>query len=178
MSPRGRGHLSSFVSLHLSRVVSQPGCLARLFGSTDSFVFRCLDVWHGSPGRRVHLSPLSPFVCLPLSLSLDAWHAPPHKHRFICPPLTPTLDACHGSLGGRVHLSSPHGRIHLSAFVSLHLSAWVSGTALCADGFICLPLVASCSGTGLSVSRCLPAWKLSTRVSGWTGSFVSHCHPA
>ena len=50
----GRVHLSPFVSLHLSPVVSQPGCLARL--------------------GRVHLSPfvslhLSPVVSQPECLS-------------------------------------------------------------------------------------------------------------
>ena len=41
----GRIHLSPFVSLCLSPVVSQPGCLARLSGWTDSFVSRCLPAW-------------------------------------------------------------------------------------------------------------------------------------
>ena len=92
--------------------------------------------------------PLSPFICLPFPPSLDAWH---------------------GSLGGRVHLSP---------FVSLHLS----GTALWAllayvwhgspGGQIhlsplCLPSF---------VSRCLPAWI--ARLFAWTVSLVSLCLPS
>ena len=42
ISVGGRIHLFPFVSLYLSPVVSQPGCLARLSGWTDSFVSRCL----------------------------------------------------------------------------------------------------------------------------------------
>ena len=167
------GWTGSFVSLcHLSPVVSQPGCLARLGficlplspficlawmpGWTDSlvslclpsFVARCLPawIWHGSLGGRVHVSPFVPFICLPFSPSLDAWH---------------------GSLGGGVHLSpfvsldfsrclpawdawhgSLGGRVHLSPFVSLHLSPVVSQPG------------------------CL------ARLSGWTGSFVYLCLPA
>ena len=81
MPGAARVHLSPFVSLHLSPVVSQPGCLGVL-----SFVARCLPawIWHSSLGGRVHVSPFVPFICLPVSPSLDAWH---------------------GSLGGRVHLS-------------------------------------------------------------------------
>ena len=159
----GRVHLSPFVSLPLSSVVSQPGCLARLSGWTGlfvslylpSFVSRCLPAlsqpgclarlsgWTGSfvslclawmPGTALWVDG---FICLPLS-------------PFICLPLSPSLDAWH----------------------------WV-------DGFICLPLsqpgcLAQLSGwTGLFVSlclpfvsRCFPAWMPGT---GWTGSFVSLC---
>ena len=157
----GRVHLSPFVSLPLSPVVSQPGCLARLSGWTGlfvslclpSFVSRCLpawmpgtkwtgsfaslcpslDAWYGSLGGRVYLSPLSPFICLPLSPSLDAWH---WVGGFICLPLS--QPGCLARLSG--------GRVHLSPFVSLHLSPVVSqpslvpGTALWVDVFICLPL--------------------------------------
>ena len=45
ISVGGRIHLFRFVSLYLSPVVSQPGCLARLSGWTDSFVSRCLPAW-------------------------------------------------------------------------------------------------------------------------------------
>ena len=134
----GRVHLSPFVSSHLSPSLDASGsfvslclpsfvsrCLpAWMPGWTDSlvslclpsFVARCLPawIWHGSLGGRVHVSPFAPFICLPFSPSLDAWH---------------------GSLGGRVHLSP---------FVSLDFSrclpAWMPGTALWVDGFICLPL--------------------------------------
>ena len=83
------------------------------------------------------------FICLPVS-------------PFICLPLSPRLDAWHGSLGGRVRLSP---WVHLSPFVSLHLSpvdpVWV-------DGFICLPLS--------FVSRCLPAWMPGTAL--WVDGFI------
>ena len=89
----GGVHLSPFVSLHLSPVVSQPGCLARLSGWTGSFVTLCLP-----------------------------------------------------------------------SFVSPCLPAWMPGTALWVDGFICLPLspficLARLSGLCFPsfVSRCLPA---------------------
>ena len=51
----------SFAALCVLLVVSQPGCLARLCGWTDSFVSICprlspsLDDWHGSLGGRIHL---------------------------------------------------------------------------------------------------------------------------
>ena len=123
----------------------------------------------------VHLSPLSPSMCLPLFLSLDAWQ---------------------GALGGRVHLS-PFVSLHLSpvvfqphvspsawmpgtlsgwtasfvllclpSFVSRCLPTWMPGTALCVDGFICLPL---------SPFSCLP---LSPSLHGSLSlpSFLSRCH--
>ena len=160
----GRVDLSPFVSLHLS----QPGCLARLSGWTGSFVSLCLPsfVWHGSlgfvslhlspvvsqpaPGGQIH--PLSPFIWLPLS---------------------PSLDVCHGSPGGRIHLSplvplhlspiSVGGRIDLSPVVSLYLSPVVSQPG-CLSGWtdsfvsLCLPLF---------VSRCLPAW-----MPLWVDGFI------
>ena len=96
-------HLSPFVALHLSPVVSS------------------LDAWHGSLGGRVDLSP---FVSL---------------------------------LGGRTHLSSvvsqPGCTARTDSVVFFRLAswwtnsfvfrcrpAWMSGTALRADSFICLPL--------------------------------------
>ena len=171
------GWTGSFVSLcHLSPVVSQPGCLARLSGWTGSFVSLCL--------------PLSPFICLP------AWMpgaARVHLSPFVSLHLSPIVSQP-GCLGGQ---------IHLSPFVSLHLSPVVSqpgsGTALWVDGFMCLPLSPS------FVSRSLPAWMPGTalwvdgficlplsplispvvsqpgclaRLSGWTGSFVSLCLPS
>ena len=126
-----------------------------------------------SPFVSLHLSPVVSqpempgslggrgFICLPLS-------------PFICLRLSPSLNAWHGSLGGQVHLSrfvSLHlsyiflgGRVHLSPFVSLHLSSVVSQPGCLARLSLCLPSF---------VSRCLLAW-----ISGWTGSFVSLCLPS
>ena len=114
----GGVHLSPFVSLHVSPVISQqPGTALWV----DGFIchplspFICLplppslDAWHGSLGGRVHLSP---FVSLHLS-GTALWALFP----FICLPLSPSLDVWHGS---------PGGQIHLSPFVSLHLSPVVS----------------------------------------------------
>ena len=102
-----------------------------------------LDVWHGSLGGRVHLSP---FVSLHLS-GTALWALFP----FICLPLSPSLDVWHGSPGGQIHLS-PFVSLHLSPVVSQPslvslclpsfgspcLPAWMSVTALQADGFTCL----------------------------------------
>ena len=114
-----------------------------------------LDAWHGSLGGRVHLSP---FVSLHLS-GTALWALFP----FICLPLSPSLDVWHGSPGGQIHLS-PFVSLHLSPVVSQPgclarlfgwtvslvslclpsfgspcLPAWMSVTALQADGFTCLP---------------------------------------
>ena len=108
-SLRGRVHLS----FHLSSLVSQPGCLARLSEWTGSFVSLCLPTFVSRclPARL-------PFICLPLSPGLDAWHG------------------------------SPGGRVHLSSFVSLHLSG-----CLARLWFICLrwtnSFVFRVSGTAL-----------------------------
>ena len=121
--------VGSFVYLCL------PGCLAPL--CFPSFVSRCVPAW--MPGTvflvdRFTFLPLSPFIWLLLS---------------------PSLDVCHGSPGGRIHLSrlgSPSFVSHLCGwtdsfvslclplFVSRCLPAWMPGTALWVDGFICLPL--------------------------------------
>ena len=141
-----------FVSLHLSPVVSQPGCLARLSRRTDSLVSLCLLSF---------VSRLDSFTCLPLS-------------PFIWLPLSPSLDVCHGSEGGRIHLSplvplhlspiSVGGRIDLSPFVSLYLSPVVSQPG-------CLP-----GWTDSFVSLCLPLFvSRCPSPSGWTDSFVSRC---
>ena len=68
-SVSGRIHLSFCLPLflYLAPVGSQPGCLARLSGWTDSFVSHCLSAWTGS---FVSLY----FVSFLLSPSLDAWH--------------------------------------------------------------------------------------------------------
>ena len=111
------------------------------------------------------------FICLPLS-------------PFICLPFSPSLDAWHGFLGGRVHLSP----FCLPSFASYCLPAWMPGTALRVDGFICLPLLWVMPGTALWAGLCLPlspficlplspsldAW----HGSGWTSSFVSLCLPS
>ena len=141
----GGVHLSPFVSLHLSPVVSQPGCLARLSGWTGSFVTLCLPsfclpAW--MPGTALWVDgficlPLSPFICLArlsdlcfpsfVSHCLPAWMSGTALQAdrftclslspFICLPLSPSLDVWHGSLGGQ---------FHLSPFVSLHLAPLVS----------------------------------------------------
>ena len=165
------GWTGSFVSLcHLSPVVSQPGCLARLSGWTGSFVSLCLPSFVSQPGCLTRLGficlPLSPFICLPLSPSLDAWvdrFTCLPLSPFICRPLSPSLDAWHGSLGGRVHLSP---------FVSLDFSrclpAWMPGTALWVD---LSPFVSLHLSPVVSQPGCL------ARLSGWTGSFVYLCLP-
>ena len=123
-----------------------------------------LDAWHGSLGGFICLFlPLSPsswvdgFICLPLSPFIRLPLSP-----FICLPLSPSLDAWHGSLGGRVHLS-PFVSLHclpfspsldawrawdlsrLPSLVSRCLPAWMPGTALWVDGFTCLVAMTSAS---------------------------------
>ena len=191
------GWTGSFVSLcHLSPVVFQPGCLARLSGWTGSFVSLCLPSFVSQPGCLARLG----FICLPVS-------------PFICLPLSPSLDAWRGSLGGRVHLSTFVSQDVWHPFVSLHLSpvvsqpgclalffwwtdslfslclpsfgscclpAWMSVTALQADGFTCLPSFVShlcgwtdsfvCLCLPLFVSRCLPAWMPGTAL--WVDGFM------
>ena len=130
----GRDHLSPFVSLHLSPVVSQPGCLARLSGWTGSFVSLCLPSFV--------LWALFPFICLPLSPSLDVWHGSPggqiHLSPFVSLHLSPVVSqpGCLARLfGWTVSLVS----LCLPSFGSPCLPAWMSVTALQADGFTCLP---------------------------------------
>ena len=144
MAGAARVHLSPFVSLHLSPAVSQPRCL----------------------GGQIHLSPfvslhLSPVVFEPGSgtaLWMDGFMCLPLSPSFVSRSL-PALDAWHGSLGGRVHLSP---------FVSLDFSrclpAWMPGTALWVDGFICLPV---------SPFICLP---LSPSLDAWRGSLGGRVH--
>ena len=163
------GWRGSFVSLCLPSFVSR--CLPAWMPGTalwvDGFIchalspFICLplppslDAWHGSLGGRVHLSP---FVSLHLS-GTALWALFP----FICLPLSPSLNVWHGSPGGQIHLS-PFVSLHLSPVVSQPgclarlfgwtvslvslclpsfgspcLPAWMSVTALQADGFTCLP---------------------------------------
>ena len=130
----GGVHLSPFVSLHLSPVVSQPGCLARLSGWTGSFVTLCLPSfvsrclpWHGSLGGRVHLSP---FVSLHLS-GMALW-ALFFLHLF---PVV-SQPGCLARLSRR---TDSLVSLCLPSFVSC-LPAWMPGTALWVDSFTCLPL--------------------------------------
>ena len=106
---------SPFVSLHLSPVASQPGCLARLSGWTGSFVSLCLLICLARLSGlfvSLHLSPVvsQPGCLARLSRRTDSLVS-------LClpsfAPLSPSLDAWHGSLGGQ---------FHLSPFVSLHLA--------------------------------------------------------
>ena len=156
----GRVHLSPFVSLHLSPVASQPGCLARLSGLCfpsfvslclpwlcfPSFVSRCLPAWMSGTA----LWALFPFICLPLSPSLDVWHG------------------------------SPGGQIHLSPFVSLHLSPVVSQPGCLARLFgwtvslvsLCLPSLAPLVSQPGCLSRL--SRRTDSLVSLGSPSFVSH----
>ena len=137
------GWTGSFVSLcHLSPVVSQPGCLARLSGWTGSFVSLCLPSFVSQPGWLARLGficlPLSPFICLPLSPSLDAWvdrFTCLPLSPFICRPLSPSLDLARlsGWTGSCVSLCP----LHLSPVLSqpgclARLSGWTgSFVSLC-----------------------------------------------
>ena len=161
-----RGSLSPFVSLHLSPSLDvwcgsglclpsfvsrclpawMPGWTHSLLSlCLPSFVARCLPawIWHGSLGGRVHVSPFVPFICLPFStwmpgtaLWVNGFICLPLSP-FICLPLSPSLDAWRGSLGGR---TGSFVYLCLPSFVSRCLPAWMPGTALWVDGFICLPL--------------------------------------
>ena len=168
--------LSPFICLPLSPSLDDPVWVDGFICLPLSFVSRCLPAW--MPGTALWVDG---FICLPLS-------------PFICLPLSPTLDAWRGSLRGRVHLStfvSLHlspvvsqpgclgGQIHLSPSVSLHLSPVVSqpGSGSCVS--LC-PLHLS---PVLSQPGCLARPVASqpgclARLSGWTGSFVSLCLPS
>ena len=177
----GGVHLSPFVSLHLSPVVSQPG--ARLSGLCfPSFVSRCLPAWMSGTALqadRFTCLPLSPSLWMPgTALWVDSFTCLPLSP-FIGLPLSPSLDVCHGS---------PGGRIHLSPLVPLHLSPISVGgrISLPLSPFICLPLSPSLDASlggriHLSpfVSLCLsPVVSQPGCPSGWTDSFVSCCLPA
>ena len=153
-------HLSPFVSLHLSPVVSQPGCLARLSGwtclpgsfgfrlSADSFVFFVSHLF------LVVSQPGCLCLCLP-----SGWTD--------CLP-APRREACQTSRLGRVH-SSP--------IVSWPAClAQLSQQAPLLDGFIsepgCLARLSGRTGSFVSAGGCL------ARLLGWMGSFVSRCLPA
>ena len=181
----GGVHLSPFVSLHLSPVASQPGCLARLSGWTGSFVSLCLpsfvwhgslgfvslDVWHGSPGGQIHLSPfvslhLSPVSQPGLHSSLGGqFHLSPFVSLHLaflvsqpgCLSRLPRRTDSLVSLGSPSFVSHLCGWIDFSLFVSLYLSPVVSQMPLWVDGFICLPLS----------PFCLPAW-----MPLWVDGFI------
>ena len=142
--------------------------------------------------------PLSPFICLPLSPSLDD---PVWVDGFICLPLSPFICLPAWMPGA--------ARVHLSPFVSLHLSpvvsqpgclggqihslcllsfgsrclpAWMSVTALQADGFTCLPWFPFSVGGRIDLSLFVslylsPVVSQPGCLSGWTDSFVSLCLP-
>ena len=118
---------------------------------------------------------MSPFICLPLSLSLDAWHGSlggrVHLSPFVSLHLSPSLDAWRG-LGSFVSLwtgTDSLVSLCLPSFVARSLPAWMPVTALWVDGFICLPLSPLISPV-VSQPGCL------ARLSG--GSFVSLCRPS
>ena len=116
----GRVHLSPFVSLHLSPVASQPGCLARLSGWTGSFVSLCLPsfVWHGSLGFvSLHLSPVvsQPGCLARLSGRTDSLVS-------LCLPSFVSRCLPAWMPGTALWVDIPGGRIHLSPLVPLHLS--------------------------------------------------------
>ena len=176
-----------FVSLHLSPVVSQPGCLARLSRRTDSlvslclpsFVSRCLPAW--MPGTALQADgftclPWFPFICLP-SLWVDGLICLPLSP-FVCLPLSPSLDA---PLGGRIHLSpvvsqpgcvalTLRGFLHFPRFCPFGGSGLPSALALASvipclvdvgDRVLCLPFIWTSISLGLVVGR-LPCLSLAT----------------
>ena len=151
------GWTVSFVSLCLPSFVSR--CLPAWMPGAALWVdgFICLPL---SP--RMSGTPLLPFICLPLSPSLDAWHCffggQIHFSPFVSLHLAPVVSqpGCLSRLSGwtdsLVSLGSPSFVSHLCGwtdsfvslclplFVSRCLPAWMPGTALWVDGFICLPL--------------------------------------
>ena len=161
---------------------------------TDSFVSLCLPLFGPgclpawTPvtalwGGGVHCLPLSPFICLPLSPSLDAWHGSlggrVHLSPFVSLHLSPVasqpgcLARLSGWTGSFVSLCLPScvwlSGLCFPSFVSRCLPAWMSGTALQADRFTCLPL---------SPFICLPLSPSLARLFGWTVSLVSLCLPS
>ena len=136
----------TFVSFHLSPVVSQPGSGTALWVDgfmclplSPSFVSRSLPAW--MPGTALWVDG---FICLPLS-------------RLISPVVSQPgcLARLSGWTGSFVSLCLP-------SFVSRCLPAWMPGAALWVDGFICLPLSPRMSGTPLF--PCLP---LSPSLDAW-----------
>ena len=198
----GGVHLSPFVSLHLSPVVSQPGCLARLSGWTGSFVTlclpsfvsRCLPAW--MPGTALWVDgficlPLSPFICLArlsglcfpsfVSRCLPAWMSGTalQADRFTCLPLSPFIcPRCLPAwMPGTALWVDSFTCLPLSPFIWLPLSPSLDVTALQADGFTCLPWFPFICLPSLWVDGliCLPFQP--GCLSGWTDSFVSLCLP-
>ena len=181
MAGAARVHLSPFVSLHLSPVVSQPGCLGGQI--------------HLSPFVSLHLSPVvsqpgsgtalwvDGFMCLPLSpsfvsRSLPAWMPGTALwvDGFICLPLSPLISPVVSQPGCLARLSGWTGSfvsLCLPSFVSRCLPAWMPGAALWVDGFICLPLSPRMSGTPLFPFICLP---LSPSLDAWHCFFGGQIH--
>ena len=160
---------SSISSMGLARAAAV-SALRTLPGSLD------LPATSGSPRPRRGAGPASPKICtitqsVSVKSSRSSLGGRVHLSCFVSLHLSPV--AWHGSLGGRVyclHLA----RIHLSSFVSqpeclAQLAGW-------ADSFVspCLPSF---------VSRCRAAWMPGTalRVDGficlWTTSVVFRCLP-
>ena len=180
--------MSPFVSLHLSPVVSQPGCLARLSGWTGSFVTlclpsfvsRCLPAW--MPGTALWVDgficlPLSPFICLArlsglcfpsfVSRCLPAWMSGTalQADRFTCLPLSPFI-CLPLSPSLDVWHGSLGGQFHLSPFVSLHLAPLVSQPG-------CLSRLSRRTDSLVSLGS--PSFV--SHLCGWTDSFVCLCLP-
>ena len=150
----GSGWTGSFVSLCLPSFVSQPGCLARLgFICLPLSAFICLplspslDAWVD----RFTCLPLSPFICRPLSPSLDlarlsGWTGscvslcPLHLSPGLSQPglISPVVSqpGCLARLSG---WTGSFVSLCLPSFVSRCLPAWMPGTALWVDAFVCLP---------------------------------------
>ena len=167
----------SFVSLCLPSFGSR--CLPAWMPGAALWVdgFICLPF---SP--RMSGTPLFPFICLPLSPSLDAWHCffggQIHFSPFVSLHLAPVVSqpGCLSRLSRRtdslVSLGPPSFVSHLCGwtdsfvslclplFVSRCLPAWMPGTALWVDGFICLPLSPS-----LDVWHSRSAVSFTSRVS-------------
>ena len=157
MPGAARVHLSPFVSLHSSPVVSQPGCL----------------------GGQIHLSPsvslhLSPVVSQPGSgscVSLCPLHLSPVLSQPGC--LARPVASQPGCLARLSGWTGSFVSLCLPSFVSRCLPPWMPGAALCVDGFICLPLSPRMSGTPLFPFICFP---LSPSLDAWHCFFGGQIH--
>ena len=219
--------VEGFICLPLSPFSCLPAWMPGTALWVDGFI--CLPL---SPFIWLPLSPsldvwVDGFICLPLSPFICLARLSGLCFPSNCLPLSPSLDVWHGSPGGQIHLS-PFVSLHLSPVVSQPgclarlfgwtvslvslclpsfgspcLPAWMSVTALQADGFTCLPwspfiylvggridlspfvslylspVVSQPGHLSPFVSLCLsPAVSQPGCSSGWTDSFVSRCLPA
>ena len=124
---------------------------------TDSFVSLCLPLF--GPG------------CFPAWTPVTAlWGGGVHLSPFVSLHLCPVVSqpGCLARLSG---WTGSFVTLCLPSFVSRCVPAWMPGTALWVDGFICLPLspficLARLSGLCFPsfVSRCLPAWMSGTAL--------------